>query len=83
MQATVSFAGVFSTPGTVCPSGENRAPQGCPAICHGLIQTTLEQTGASKHLQYIDDIVVWGDTIEEVFEKGEQIIQILLFQFRY
>ena len=33
---------------------------------------------APEHLQYIDDIVVWGDTAEEVFTKGEQIIQILL-----
>ena len=27
---------------------------------------------------YIDDITVWGNTAREVFEKGEQIIQILL-----
>ena len=48
-----------------------------PTICHGLIQTTLEQGGAPKHLQYIDD-VVGGDTAEEIFNKGEQIIQTLL-----
>ncbi|KAJ7424343.1 hypothetical protein BTVI_06857 [Pitangus sulphuratus] len=30
------------------------------------------------HLQYIDDIIVWEDTVEEVFEKGKKIIQILL-----
>ena len=66
--------GVFSTP------GRNRLPQGwkhSPAICHGLIQTTLKQGSVPEHLQYIDDIVVWGDTAEEVFKK-EQIIQILL-----
>ncbi|NXF28480.1 POL3 protein, partial [Rhodinocichla rosea] len=59
----------------------NRLPQGwkhSPTICHGLIQTALEQGGAPEHLQYIDDIIVWGDTAEEVFEKGEKIIQILL-----
>jgi len=33
---------------------------------------------APEHLQYIDDIIVWGDTAEEVFEKGEKIVQILL-----
>jgi len=38
----------------------------------------LEQGGAPTHLQYIDDIAVWGDTAEEVFRKGEQIIQTLL-----
>ena len=43
-----------------------------------LIQTVLEQGSAPEHLQYIDDIAVWGDTAEEVFEKGEHIIQILL-----
>ena len=56
-------------------------PQGWkhrPTICHGLIQTVLEQGSAPEHLQYTDDIVVWGDTAEDVFEKGEQIIQILL-----
>ena len=59
----------------------NRSPQGwkhSPTTCHGLIQTVLEQGGAPEHLQYTDDIAVWGDTAENVFEKGEQIIQILL-----
>uniref|UniRef100_A0A8B9FPQ9 ribonuclease H n=1 Tax=Amazona collaria TaxID=241587 RepID=A0A8B9FPQ9_9PSIT len=59
----------------------NRLPQGwkhSPTICHGLIQTALEQGQAPEHLQYIDDIIVWGDTMEEVFEKGRKIIQILL-----
>ncbi|XP_071661606.1 uncharacterized protein [Patagioenas fasciata] len=59
----------------------NRLPQGwkhSPTICHGLIQTTLEQGEAPEHLQYIDDIIVWGDTAKEVFEKGERIIHILL-----
>ncbi|KAM6086134.1 uncharacterized protein LJ206_007568 [Theristicus caerulescens] len=58
----------------------NRLPQGwkhSPTICHGLIQTTLEQGGAPEHLQYIDDIIVWGNTAEEVFEKGKKIVQIL------
>ncbi|RMB93155.1 hypothetical protein DUI87_30477 [Hirundo rustica rustica] len=58
----------------------NRLPQGwkhSPTICHGLIQTALEKSEALEHLQYIDDIIVWGNTAMEVFEKGE-IIQILL-----
>ncbi|RMC21409.1 hypothetical protein DUI87_02274 [Hirundo rustica rustica] len=33
---------------------------------------------APEHLQYIDDIIVWGNTAAEVFEKGKKIIQILL-----
>jgi len=49
-----------------------------PTICHGLIQTALEKSEAPEHLQYIDDIIIWGDTAEEVFEKGEKIVQILL-----
>ncbi|TRZ08989.1 hypothetical protein HGM15179_018114 [Zosterops borbonicus] len=48
-----------------------------PTICHGLIQAALEKGEAPDHLQYINDIIVWGNTAEEVFEKGE-IIQILL-----
>ncbi|RMC03633.1 hypothetical protein DUI87_19809 [Hirundo rustica rustica] len=59
----------------------NRLPQGwkhSPTICHGLIQAALEKGEASEHLQYIDDIIVWGNTAMEVFEKGEKIIQILL-----
>ncbi|RMC14788.1 hypothetical protein DUI87_06964 [Hirundo rustica rustica] len=59
----------------------NRLPQGwkhSPTICHGLIQITLEKGEAPEHLQYIDDIIVWGNTAGEVFEKGEKIIQILL-----
>ncbi|RMB88082.1 hypothetical protein DUI87_35539 [Hirundo rustica rustica] len=50
----------------------------CPTICHGLIQTALEKDEAPEHLQYIDDIIVWGNTAGEVFKKGEKIIQILL-----
>ncbi|RMC05618.1 hypothetical protein DUI87_17708 [Hirundo rustica rustica] len=59
----------------------NRLPQGwkhSPTICHGLIQAALEKGEAPKHLQYIDDIIVWGNMAIEVFEKGEKIIQILL-----
>ncbi|RMB97604.1 hypothetical protein DUI87_25866 [Hirundo rustica rustica] len=59
----------------------NRLPQGwkhSPTICHGLIQTALEKGEALEHLQYIDDIIVWGNTAAEVFEKGKEIIQILL-----
>ncbi|KAK4806979.1 hypothetical protein QYF61_027346 [Mycteria americana] len=40
--------------------------------------TALEQGAAPEHLQYNDDIIVWGNTAEEVFEKGKRIIQILL-----
>ncbi|RMB92878.1 hypothetical protein DUI87_30772 [Hirundo rustica rustica] len=40
--------------------------------------TALEKGEAPEHLQYIDDIIVWGNTAGEVFEKGEKIVQILL-----
>ncbi|RMC11011.1 hypothetical protein DUI87_12203 [Hirundo rustica rustica] len=59
----------------------NRLPQGwkhSPTICHRLIQTALEKGEAPEHLQYINDIIVWGNTAAEVFEKGKKIIQILL-----
>ncbi|GAB0209382.1 hypothetical protein GRJ2_003403900 [Grus japonensis] len=59
----------------------NRLPQGwkhSPTICHGVIQSALEKGEAPEHLQYIDDIIVWGNSAEEVSEKGKKIIQILL-----
>ena len=60
----------------------NCLPQGwkhSPTICHGLIQAALEKGEAPEHRQYMDhDIIVWGSTAIEVFEKGEKIIQILL-----
>ncbi|KFQ65452.1 hypothetical protein N334_13966, partial [Pelecanus crispus] len=59
----------------------NRLPQGwkhSPTICHGLIQTALEQGEAPEHLQYIDDMTVWGNRAEEVFEKGKEIVHIFL-----
>ncbi|RMC19815.1 hypothetical protein DUI87_03380 [Hirundo rustica rustica] len=59
----------------------NRLPQGwkhSPTICHGLIQAALEKGEALEHLQYIDNIIMWGNTAMEVFEKGEKIIHILL-----
>ncbi|KFO63346.1 hypothetical protein N302_01065, partial [Corvus brachyrhynchos] len=58
----------------------NQLPQGWkhnPTICHGLIQTALEKGKAPEHLQYIDDIIIWGNTAE-VCKKAEKIIQILL-----
>ncbi|KAF4803357.1 hypothetical protein TURU_016966 [Turdus rufiventris] len=59
----------------------NHRPQGwkhSPTICHGLIQAALVKGEAPEHLQYIDDIIVWGNMAMELFEKGEKIIQILL-----
>lgn len=31
----------------------------------------MEQGGAPEHMQRLDDIIVWGNTAEEVFEKGK------------
>lgn len=69
-----SPGGTSSTPGTYCPSSGNKAP----IICHGPIQTAVEKEEAPEDLQYIDDVVVWGNMAEEVFEKGERVIQIIL-----
>lgn len=38
----------------------------------------MEQREAVEHLQYIDDIIVWGNIAEEVLEKGKRIIYTLL-----
>ncbi|KAK4832261.1 hypothetical protein QYF61_021613 [Mycteria americana] len=59
----------------------NRLPQGwkqSPTICHGLIQTAVEQGEAPEHLQYLDDLIMWGNIAEGVFEKEKKIVQILL-----
>ncbi|KFQ34477.1 hypothetical protein N332_00978, partial [Mesitornis unicolor] len=59
----------------------NRLPQGwkhSPTICHRLIQTALQRGGTLDYLQYIDNIIVWGNTAEEVFEKGNKVINIVL-----
>jgi len=40
-----------------------------PAVFHELIQTALEHGEAPEHLQYIDNITVWDNTAEEVFER--------------
>ncbi|RMC03248.1 hypothetical protein DUI87_20442 [Hirundo rustica rustica] len=58
----------------------NRLPQRwkhSPTICHGLIQAALEKGEALEHVKYIDYITVWGNMAMEVFEKGEEIIQVL------
>ena len=47
-------------------------------VCHGLIQTAPEQGEAPEYLQCIDDIVVWGNTMKEVFEQGKRTIHIHL-----
>ncbi|KAK4818034.1 hypothetical protein QYF61_004158 [Mycteria americana] len=70
-QFAFTWRGVQYT-GIDCPRGGNS-----PTICHGLIQTALEQGEVPEHLQYIDDVIVWGNTAEEVFEKGKTIVQIL------
>jgi len=32
----------------------------------------MERSEAAEHLQYIDDIIMWGNTIEDFFEKGKE-----------
>ena len=58
---------------STAPGGKNSS-----TICHGPIQTALEQGETPEQLQYIDDIIVWGNTTEKMFEKGKRIIQIFL-----
>lgn len=58
----------------------NRLSQGykhSSTICHRLIQNVLVKGETPDHLQHIDDIIVWGKTAEEVYEKKEKIIEIL------
>ncbi|GAB0182995.1 hypothetical protein GRJ2_000764800 [Grus japonensis] len=58
----------------------NQLPQGWKQP-HHLPWTdpdALKQKEALEHLQYIDDIIVWGSTAAEVSEKGKEIVQILL-----
>ncbi|RMC07863.1 hypothetical protein DUI87_15332 [Hirundo rustica rustica] len=43
-----------------------------------LTQAALGKGEAPEHLQYINDIIVSGNTAREEFEKGEKIIHILL-----
>lgn len=49
-----------------------------PSICHVLIQTELKKGKTPEYLQHINDIILWGYTAEEVFEKVKKIIQVLL-----
>ncbi|KFV67118.1 hypothetical protein N307_07263, partial [Dryobates pubescens] len=59
----------------------NQLPQAwvhSSTICHEVIQTALEKGGAPEHLQFTNDIIVWGETAEEVYQKGKRIIDILL-----
>jgi len=37
-----------------------------------------KQDEGPENLQYIDDMIVWGNTAEEVFEKGEKRVPVLL-----
>ncbi|KAK4831260.1 hypothetical protein QYF61_016730 [Mycteria americana] len=43
-----------------------------PTICHGLMQAALEHGEVPEHLQCIDDIIMRGNTAEEVFRKGRK-----------
>lgn len=61
----LALGGASSTTGIDSPRGGKS-----PHICHGLIPNALEKGKAPEHLQYIDDITVWGNT--EVSEKREE-----------
>ncbi|TRZ09183.1 hypothetical protein HGM15179_017923 [Zosterops borbonicus] len=65
--------GLSSTHGMDCPGTGNS-----PSICRVLIQSELEEGKAPKYLQHIDDVILWGYTVEDVFDKGKKIIQVLL-----
>ncbi|RMB88111.1 hypothetical protein DUI87_35520 [Hirundo rustica rustica] len=58
--------------------GSNFYRNSAPTISPRLIQAALGKGEAPEHLQYINDIIVSGNTATEVFEKGEKIIHILL-----
>ncbi|TRZ11539.1 hypothetical protein HGM15179_015568 [Zosterops borbonicus] len=62
--------------GEACSTPETNCPRGGITICHGLIQTALEKCEALEHLQYINDMIVWGNMTTEILEK--KIIPILL-----
>lgn len=36
---------------------------------------TLEHSDAPEHLQYVGDIIIWGNTAEEVFEIGKKTVK--------
>ncbi|RMC04214.1 hypothetical protein DUI87_19033 [Hirundo rustica rustica] len=55
---------------------ENTNPDNCKV--RALAFNNKNKGESPEQLQYIDDIIVWGNTAEEVFEKGEKIIWILL-----
>lgn len=42
-------------------------------ICHGLVQSALEEGQALEHLKYMDNVIVWGNTEAELFEKGRKL----------
>lgn len=63
----------------VCPVHlESAGPGGETHDLPWTIHTALEKVGGSEHLKYIADLIVWGNTAEEFFGKGEKIIKILL-----
>lgn len=37
----------------------------------------MKKSEALEHLQYIDNVIVWGHTAAEVFEKVKKIVQII------
>lgn len=39
------------------------------------VHTVLERGETPAHVQYIDNIIVWGNTAKKAFQKGEKIIQ--------
>ncbi|XP_064032416.1 uncharacterized protein LOC135192961 [Pogoniulus pusillus] len=49
-----------------------------PMICHSVIHSASEKVKAPEHIQFNNNIIVWGQTAEEVFEKSNKIIDILL-----
>ncbi|KAK4822187.1 hypothetical protein QYF61_011172 [Mycteria americana] len=60
---------------SICVSGVTGGSQELSVL---EAETALEQGEAPEHLQNIDDIIVWGNTAEAVFEKGKKIVQIFL-----
>lgn len=53
-----------------CPIHLESTALGVEADCH--LPWALEQGDAPEHQQYLSDIVVWGNTAEELFEKGKK-----------
>ena len=63
--------------GTFCYNRMPFGPRNAPSVFQQMMNTVLSQVLYKHCCVYLDDFIIWADTVEEVLTRTEHIIELL------